>query len=182
MGNVIKIVLCILLCLLPLDLNALEGYDRHLYGGWADLDGDGLDTRQESLDSHALVLVNKSRVWLCPYSGKLFKDPSKLDIDHIVPLQWSWEHGASQWGRLKRIQFANDLENLIPVSAATNRSKGAKGPDKWVPPNLSYSVEYINRFTYICEKYGLIYPKELFDKILRKLNHYKKGVRLSKEK
>jgi len=82
-------------------------------------------------------------------------DPEKLDADHVVPLKWAWEHGASAWTDEQREAFANDSDNIVMVLAAANRSKGAKGPDDWMPPNRAYHVQYLERFDAICKKYGL---------------------------
>jgi len=48
--------------------------------------------------------------------------------------------GANQWSRQKKILFANDLENkdhLLAVYRSANRSKRAKGPARWLPPNTA---------------------------------------------
>lgn len=87
------------------------------------------------------------------YSGEVIFDASKIDIDHIVPLKWAWDHGASEWSREKRKQFANDPINLVAVEARLNRQKGAKGLDEWLPPK---NVEqYKARFKRVLVKYGL---------------------------
>ena len=49
------------------------------------------------------------------------------------------------WTPERKEQYANNLEypgHLIAVTAGANRSKGAKSPDEWRPPNESYWCEY----------------------------------------
>jgi endonuclease I len=76
-----------------------------------------------------------------------------IDIDHVVPLAWSWDRGARQWSDDKREKFANDPVNLLPVEASLNRSKGAKGPDDWLPP--AGQCGYVARFYRILKLYKL---------------------------
>jgi len=65
------------------------------------------------------------------------------------------------WSRGKKQQFANDLDNLLLVSASLNRQKGAKGLDEWLPPNHSYRCDYIAHFNAVMAKYELKYiPSE----------------------
>ncbi|MGM0953782.1 MAG: HNH endonuclease family protein [Pseudomonadota bacterium] len=54
-------------------------------------------------------------------------DASKIDIDHVVPLKWAWQHGANKWTKEKRERFANDPRNLWSVELSLNSQKGAKG-------------------------------------------------------
>jgi hypothetical protein len=138
-----------------------SGYSRDKFGhGWSDFDNDGQDTRQEILISQNtgnLTYNDKGRVirgrWVSMYSGDIIIDASKVDIDHIVPLSWSWKHGASQWTSAKREQFANDERNLVAVEASLNRQKGDKGLGEWLPPK---NVEqYKLRFQRIVKIYGL---------------------------
>ena len=141
---------------------------REDFGGWIDEDGDCQDTRQEILfrDKHARVhwmsdngCKIKWSVWYTPYAKQTIYDPSKLDIDHIVPLNHAWENGAKLWSKEQRIAFANDPENLLAVSASENRSKGDRGPDKWMPKDFGYWCEYIQKWTYVKDKYGLSYSE-----------------------
>ena len=139
------------------------GYERSHFGhGWGDLDGDGQDTRQEILieqstapvcfksgDNHKVI----SGRWISPFTGNVIHDPSVMDIDHVVPLRWAWEHGAKKWTDEKREKFANDPANLLSVEASLNRQKGAKGPDEWLPP--ANRCEYLLRFLRIAKNYGL---------------------------
>lgn len=69
-----------------------------------------------------------------------------MDVDHLVPLRWAWINGAYAWSDEKREQFANDERNLFIVSASANRSKGARGPDEWLPPNEAFHCQYVTRY------------------------------------
>ncbi len=143
--------------------SSLVKYKRNYFGhGWDDEDRDCQNTRQEVLISTSTTSVRfaddqKCRVtfgrWISMYSGEILFDASKVDIDHVVPLKWAWEHGAQNWSKNKREQFANDPINLAPVEASLNRSKGAKGLDEWLPP--ANQVQYKARFQRIVLKYGL---------------------------
>jgi hypothetical protein len=138
-------------------------YSRSKFGsGWGDLNSDCQDSRQEALIAQSTAPVRfhdskECRVasgrWLSPYSGKTIHDPSAIDIDHVVPLKWAWEHGASDWSKPKRIKLANDPVNLLSVEASLNRQKGAKGPDEWLPP--ANHCQYLARFYRVVLKYRL---------------------------
>lgn len=148
-----------------------QQYNRNLFPHWVDLDGDGRDTRREILVRDIVGGI------ICPYSGVLIQDMSLVDIDHIVPLKWAWINGAYNWDAEKRKVFANDPENLLAVSRATNRNKSADGPDKWLPPNTYFIPEYVLKFSNICDKYGLTYDKKQFDAIVVDALRSSKGVR-----
>lgn len=138
-------------------------YSRERFGyGWADLDGDCQDSRAEALieTSSTPVSFDNSRRcrvvrgrWISPFSGAVIQNASSIDIDHVVPLRWAWEHGANKWPEQKREQFANDPRNLWPVELSLNRSKGAKGPNEWLPP--AGQCQYISRFLRLVKIYGL---------------------------
>ena len=130
-------------------------YDRKEFGRWIDADGDCQDTRQEVLIEESRIPVTfktarQCRViageWHDPYTGRVFTNPSLLDVDHVVPLKEAFDSGAKAWSRQKKIQFANDLDNqdhLIAVYRSANRSKGARDPARWLPPNQAYHREYV---------------------------------------
>lgn len=143
---------------------AVSNYNREEFGkGWADEDGDCQNTRQEILISTSTTPVrfsndNECRVifgrWVSMFTGDIIFDASKIDIDHIVPLKWAWDHGADKWTKEKREKFANDPINLVAVEASLNRQKGAKGVDEWLPPKNQ--GQYKSRFKRICQKYGIL--------------------------
>jgi hypothetical protein len=147
----------------PLYAQSAPPYDRSTFGSWEDIDHDCQNTRHELLAELSTAIValsaNECRVthgrWLDPYSGKVFFESKHLDIDHLVPLKFAWEHGASDWSDQQRRAFANDTRNLFAVEARLNRQKGAKGPSQWLPPNLKFQCQYVLRFTRIMTVYGL---------------------------
>ena len=144
-----------------------SSYKRSDFGrGWADFDKDCQNTRHEILaeksttkprwDARGCSVI--AGQWISFFSGKRFYDAEALDIDHIVPLKWAWDHGASSWNDRKREQFANDPRNLEPVEASLNRSKGAKGPLKWLPP--SNQCSYVAKFKRLVVMYKLELSKK----------------------
>jgi len=72
---------------------------------------------------------------------------------HVVLLRWVWEHGAALWTQEKREKFANDPRNLWPVELSLNRSKGARGPEDWLPP--FGRCQFIARFSRLIKIYDL---------------------------
>ena len=120
------------------------GYSRSLFRHWIDADKNGCNTRYEVLIAEA---TTKPRVgakcylsggkWKSPYDGKVFTNPTGLDIDHMVPLAEAWRSGAWAWTAAQRMAFANDLdsvETLVAVTASLNRSKGDRDVANWLPP------------------------------------------------
>jgi hypothetical protein len=74
--------------------------------------------------------------WRSSYDGKIFTNPTGLDIDHMVPLAEAWRSGAWAWTAAQRMDFANDLEDprsLLAVTASLNRSKGDRDVAGWLP-------------------------------------------------
>jgi len=137
-------------------------YDRSLYGGWLDTDDDCQNTRMELLLSKSLVTATLDETgcrvisgeWFDPYTGRTITDPQEIDIDHFIPLSEAHRSGAATWSEEKRHLFGNDLTPdgvLIPVLASTNRSKGSRGPDQWLPPNKSFHCQYANRWVNLKE-------------------------------
>ncbi|HCA02674.1 HNH endonuclease family protein [Vreelandella alkaliphila] len=143
-------------------------YSRSQFGhGWSDDDGDCQDARAEALIASSTVQpvqfasddrcrVTRGR-WISPFTGEVIQNSSDIDIDHVVPLKFAWDHGASDWPRDKRIRFANDPVNLFPVEASLNRSKGARGLSEWMPP--AGQCGYASRFVRVATIYGVTLPE-----------------------
>jgi hypothetical protein len=138
---------------LQIEPDHLGGYSRTLFKLWIDADHNGCNTRQEVLIAESLTPATigpscaVTGSWRSPYDGFTTTDPSKLDIDHMVPLAEAWASGAWAWTPAERTAYANDLDQpffLIAVSASSNRSKGDRDPAEWLPPDNSYDCTYVH--------------------------------------
>lgn len=142
-------------------------YDRKLYKHWIDEDGNCRDTRVEVLvrDATGRIVFDddreckiKSGKWKDPYTGAIFTEPKKLDVDHMVPLKNAHESGAWAWSAKKKQDYANYMKvryHLLAVSLSENRKKGDRGPEKYLPPLASYRCEYARDWAKIKEDWEL---------------------------
>ena len=139
------------------------GYARSLFRHWIDADKDGCNTRYEVLIAEAIV---KPKVgagcyltggkWKSSYDGKVFTNPTGLDIDHMVPLAEAWRSGAWAWTASQRMEFANDLEDsrsLLAVTASLNRSKGDRDVADWLP--VKAQCAYISNWIAVKSRFDL---------------------------
>ena len=145
----------------------ISEYDRSDWKHWTDEDGDCQDARQEVLIAESLVPVTyktdrECRVetgqWYGAFNGVYVDDPGDLDIDHLVPLKNAHLSGGWRWDAEMREAYANDLsdpDHLIAVTAGANRSKGAKGPEEWGPPDLEYWCQYATDWTEVKARWEL---------------------------
>ncbi|MFD5298315.1 HNH endonuclease family protein [Streptomyces mutabilis] len=150
------------------------GYDRDEFGyAWMDTaDGvplarNGCDTRNDLLrrDGRDLRFRAGSDCVVIamtlddPYTGTTIEwrkqKAAEVQIDHVVPLSYSWQMGSSRWPESKREQIANDVLNLIPVQGRANSAKGDSGPAAWLPPDKRIRCAYAVRFAQVAVKYEL---------------------------
>ncbi|MFB6889001.1 HNH endonuclease family protein [Kitasatospora sp. NPDC056327] len=151
-----------------------EGYDRNEFGpAWTDnVDGvpgghNNCDTRNDLLARDGSAVERKdgstcvvtSMTIHDPYTGRTVQwskqQASKIQIDHVMPLSYDWQMGASQWDKPKRVQIANDPLNLIPADGSQNASKGDSGPSAWLPAAPEIRCAYAVRFAQVSLKYQL---------------------------
>jgi hypothetical protein len=133
-----------------------SGYDRSKFRLWVDTDNDGCDARDEVLvaENTKSSSVGSSCTltggrWFSKYDGAVVTNPTGFDIDHLVPLNEAWQSGAWKWSAATREAFANDLgygPSLIAVSAHSNRSKGDREPQSWMPERTTYACTYISQW------------------------------------
>ena len=139
------------------------GYVRTLFKHWIDADKDRCNTRYEVLIAEAIVkpvvgtgCYLSGGKWKSPYDGKVFTNPTGLDIDHMVPLAEAWRSGAWAWTAAQRMEFANDLDDsrtLLAVTASLNRSKSDKDVAQWLPPKAQCT--YISNWIAVKSRFDL---------------------------
>lgn len=150
----------------------IPAYDRSEWlPGWSDDDGDGLDTRAEVLDQESLTEVVLSRTgkvlsgrWVCPYTGVVYDSAYALDIEHVVPLKEAHVSGGWAWSTAKKRRYSNYLgmrSHLQAVGKSSNRSKGDRRPDEWLPPYRQYRCSYVRDWVAVKRLWGLsMAPRE----------------------
>ena len=128
--------------------------------GWDEPDG-SCDVRDDALvrDGHDVKVDEECSItageWLDPYTGTTLTDSEDVDIDHVVPLANAWRSGANDWDENRRETYANDPGVLLSVDDAANQTKGDKGPEAWLPPNVHYRCEYARRWISIKHQWNL---------------------------
>nr|WP_239163611.1 HNH endonuclease family protein [Actinoplanes rishiriensis] len=127
---------------------SMRGYSREKFPHWRDT-GENCDVRDSVLARDGRNVKRSgcnvvAGTWTSVYDGKVLNSPTKVDIDHVVPLANAWRSGASSWTAEKRGNFANDLDTpqLVAVSATSNRSKGDQDPSTWKPTETSSWCAY----------------------------------------
>ena len=148
-------------------------YDRDEWKHWVDEDGDCQDARQEVLIAESLVQVTyeddrQCRVatgrWWAPHLGHHLENPRHIDVDHHVPLKNAHISGGWQWPPERKEEYANYLgeeNHLVAISARHNRSKGARGPEEWAPPDNDLWCDYATDWAEIKQGWTLtMTPRE----------------------
>ena len=165
----------------PIQMDTPE-YDRSGWKHWIDEDGDCQDARQEALISESLVEVTfeserKCRVatgrWYGAFTGTYVEAPEDLDIDHLVPLKNAHDSGGWAWSAARKQEYANylgDPDHLVAVTKGANRSKGAKGPEAWRPPDEGYWCEYATVWTEVKMEWELTMTQQEVEAVIEMLD------------
>ena len=142
-------------------------YQRHewLPHGWADVDGDGCNTRAEVLLIEAVGPVVRGSGcslvaghWQDHYTGRTTTAPTHLQIDHLVALADAAASGGWAWPAEHKVAFANDLSDPDELNATwgpENERKADHGPDKWLPPAPTFRCAYVAAYARIKARWGL---------------------------
>ena len=95
---------------------------------------DGIQSREEGRGRGAGVCPDAT-VWAGvlqdPYTGRRVtftrgqETSAAVQIDHVVPLNYLYAHGAWQWDERTRLLVANDPLNLVAVEGEAKQAKGA---------------------------------------------------------
>ncbi|SPT53996.1 Domain of uncharacterised function (DUF1994) [Actinomyces bovis] len=146
---------------------------------------EGLQSREEGRGQGAFV-CRDATVWTGrlhdPYTGAVVDyqrgegSSPAVQIDHVVPLNYLYAHGAWQWDERRRLLVANDPLNLLAVAGQANQDKGNCGPATcpsgttangswrtesgrgWWPPRQEFRCEYAARFVSVASAYQLGLP------------------------
>ena len=169
-------------------------YSRSQWKHWTDEDGDCQDARQEVLISESLVevsfeserecLVATGR-WYGAFIGAHVDSPRDLDIDHLVPLKNAHDSGGWAWSLARKQEYANylaDPDHLIAVTSGANRSKGAKGPEEWRPPDEGYWCQYATDWTQVKMEWGLTMTRRETEAIIEMLDTCEEPIEVSTER
>ena len=140
-----------------------DGYDRDEWRHWHTKSWSGCTTREEVL---VRTMVGEARStsgdpckataawWYSDYDGVWTSNSSDFDIDHIVALSEAHDSGAADWEADQKERFANDLTNLVAVSASSNRSKGDRDAADW-RPSRDYWCSYAYAVVEVKANWGL---------------------------
>lgn len=153
----------------------IPDYERATFGpAWADVDGNGCRQRDDVLARDLIDVelasnqctVLRGVLEVDPYTGTriIFQhdrvaepgNPGSQGVqgEHIISLKAAHVGGAWAWTDEQRLQFANDLDNVIAVDGAANQSKQDSGPADWLP-QTSYRCTYATKYTQIATHWGL---------------------------
>ena len=176
---------------IPTDISE---YNRSQWKHWTDEDGDCQDARQEALISESLVEVTfeserKCRVetgrWYGAFTGAYVEAPGDLDIDHLVPLKNAHDSGGWAWSAARKQEYANylgDPDHLIAVTKGSNRSKGAKGPEEWRPPDKGYWCQYATDWTEVKLEWGLTMTQRETEAVIEMLDTCEEPIEVEAER
>ncbi len=153
-----------------------RGYLRSLFAHWKDFDGNGCDTREDVLKRDSITFPQVDAFdcwvvegdWISPYDGAHWSDPSRIDIDHVVPLKETWDSGAWAWSEASRTAYANDTTDprtLRAVTDVVNQQKGDKDPSNWLPPLKSNWCPYLADWVAIKARWNLSMDPSEFGRI-----------------
>ena len=169
-------------------------YDRSQWKHWTDDDGDCQDARQEALISESLIEVTfeserKCRVavgrWYGAFTGVYVEAPGDLDVDHLVPLKNAHDSGGWAWSATRKQEYANylgDPNHLIAVTKGANRSKGAKGPEEWRPPDEGYWCQYATDWAEVKMEWALTMTQKEVETVIEMLDTCEEPVQVEAQR
>lgn len=124
------------------------------------------DGQNVQVSKTATYCTVTSGTWVSPYDNKTVTDSRLLDIDHVIPLSYAAQHGGQAWPAAQKEAFANDMTQLLAVTAGENRGKGDSGPEEYMPPERGFQCTYSKIWVNTASKYGLTLTEK--DKVVLK--------------
>ncbi len=138
-------------------------YNEDDWPYWEDLDNDCQDARAEILIQSSQTPVSftnprncqvREGLWVDPHTGEQFTRAADLQIDHIISTIYADAANGYQWTDQARLLFANEPQNLIPVSRASYRKKRQRGINAFQPEG-DYLCTYASTWRTVSELYDL---------------------------
>jgi len=175
---------------IPVQNEYRVGYSRELFPHWLDVDGDGCSAREQVLKRDSVTLPQVDPIncfvvagdWLSPYDGRMVRDRTQVDIDHVVALKEAWDSGAWAWSPAYRTAFANDTSDrrsLVAASASSNRQKSDKDPSNWLPTRSSYVCTYLGDWVAVKARWGLSMDRSEHGRIRNVLSSRCSGMKIA---
>lgn len=147
--------------LIILLISSAYAFNRDDYPHWIDADGDGQDTRQEILirDSQVPATLKpdgnvETGLWVCPYTGRVIRNPSDIDVDHLVALGRSTPP-AQVHGRWNSAPGSRTIRIIWLPSPRGEPLKRDKDGYLWLPPNIANCSWYLSARNVVWRKYGI---------------------------
>lgn len=135
----------------------MEPYDRSEFPGWQTRDGINQRNYVLARDLQDAEWNEEGTRVLSGWHIDPFLDErvevdetnisSEIDIDHVLPLGYAWSDYHYK-DRAERGVFSNYEMNLLAVAASENKSKGAKSPAVYMPPNQDFHCDYALMWTH----------------------------------
>ena len=83
--------------------------------------------------------------WLDPFTQRQITDPERVEIDHIIPLEWAWKRGAHRWPAGARESFYHDVNNVVATTPDFRRERAGQSPLEWTPPEARHQCAHFER-------------------------------------
>lgn len=117
------------------------------------------DVPNATFSSPSIKSRAKSGVLHDPYTGQDIQISSSnktdTDADHIDALKEIYVSGAWEWSQEKRVEYANNIDNLALVSYHANRVKGESDTTNYVPSYTPAQCIYVVKQIEIKANYHL---------------------------
>lgn len=73
--------------------------------------------------------------WTGNYDNRFVNDPDELVLDHLVSPWEAHRSGAVGWAAGKRVEFREDLDDLVPTSQEFHDQHAGRDAANWQPPS-----------------------------------------------
>ena len=152
----------------PIPPDDRSGYDRALFGGWADADGDCRSTRQEVLAALSTGPVRWSANgcevergrWIDPYTGP--STSTRAGSTWTTWCRWPTPGAAARTnGTPPRARPSPTTPRTSCPSRPGSTARRARAALwAWLPPDEGFRCQYVLRFERVLRTHGLRAPED----------------------